>query len=72
MDKLFAVSASPHLHATANVPAVIRRVILAMLPLVASSVYFFGMRALLLLLVCTATSLLAEALFQKLRVSQAL
>lgn len=61
------LSTSPHLHTTEEVPKIMNSVALALIPAVAAAVYFFGLRALLLLFVCVVMALLTEHFCQKLR-----
>ncbi|MBI5970901.1 MAG: RnfABCDGE type electron transport complex subunit D [Deltaproteobacteria bacterium] len=61
------VSSSPHFLKDESIPKIMHTVILALIPAVAASVYFFGLRALLLILVCVGVSLLTEYAFQKIR-----
>lgn len=61
------VSSSPHFHAGQDVQRIMVTVILALLPACAAGVYFFGLRALWVLLVCSASCVLCEALFCALR-----
>ena len=44
-----------------------RQVVIALLPTIFVAVYFFGLRVLLLLTVCSVASMLAEHICQKLR-----
>lgn len=63
----FVVSSSPHLLDEDSVPRIMHTVIMALFPAVAASVYFFGLRALLLVIVSSGTCLLSEYLMQKAR-----
>lgn len=54
---------SPHTYAGASVEQIMRNVVYALLPLCAYGVYLFGLSALALLIVVTASCLLTEALF---------
>ncbi|MCK5805945.1 MAG: RnfABCDGE type electron transport complex subunit D, partial [Lentisphaeria bacterium] len=56
------ISGSPHLHAKGDVRRIMLIVILALLPACAVGVYFFGLRALLVLAVCGASSVAFEHL----------
>ncbi len=58
----YILSSSPHAHAKASVSGLMLDVIIALLPALGCSVYFFGWRALLLTGVCVATCLVTEAL----------
>ncbi len=65
-DKLI-VSSSPHFLGTESVPKIMHTVVMALFPAVAASVYFFGFRALLLVLVCVGSCMLSEYWMQKIR-----
>ena len=62
---VFLVSASPHVHAPGSVRTIMRDVILALLPASAAAVYFFGLRALVLIAVSVATCVLSERLARR-------
>lgn len=61
------VSSSPHLFSEENIPRIMHAVILALVPAMAVGVYFFGIRALWLYLICVASSVATEYIFQKAR-----
>ena len=61
------VSSSPHFLADESIPKIMHTVVLALFPAMAASVYFFGLRAVLLIAVCVGASLLTEYAFQKAR-----
>jgi len=61
------ISSSPHFLNTESVPKIMHNVVTALLPATAASVYFFGWRALLLIIVCVASCLVTEYAFQKKR-----
>lgn len=61
------ISSSPHFLNTESIPKIMHTVVLALFPAVAASVYFFGFRALLLILVCIGACLVTEYAFQKIR-----
>lgn len=65
MEKQPYLSSSPHIHSGETTDQVMRAVIYALLPACAVSVYFFGLPALIVLLLCTLGSIGAEALCQK-------
>lgn len=65
-DRLI-VASSPHLLTTDNIPRIMHSVIMALVPAMAASVYFFGFKALLLIVVCLVASLLTEWGFQRIR-----
>ncbi len=61
------ISNSPHLHTREHTAFLMYQVILALAPVVLASVYFFGWRAVFLILNCTLTSLITESLILKIR-----
>ncbi len=56
----FILSSSPHAHARCSVSSLMLDVIIALLPALACSVYFFGIRALLVTATCVSACLLTE------------
>ena len=56
------ISSSPHVHAPITTKTIMRDVLIALLPALIGSVYFFGFRA----LTVTAVSAVAAFLFEKL------
>ncbi len=56
------VSPSPHFHSAQDVTAIMRWVLIALLPSCAAGVYFFGLPALRVLAICLGASLLFEYL----------
>lgn len=65
MEKLYHVSSSPHVRAKDTTHSIMFDVALALLPATAFGVFNFGFRALLVVLVTVAASILTEYLFQK-------
>lgn len=63
---LLELQASPHLHKTISVDRIMYHVLYALAPVCAFSVWQFGLSALALIAVCTATCLATEALFARL------
>jgi electron transport complex protein RnfD len=63
----FIIQSSPHLREKDSVPKIMFSVIISLLPAALASVYFFRLRAAILLLSCLAASLITEALFLWLR-----
>jgi electron transport complex protein RnfD len=59
------VSIGPHLHDVESTAKIMWTVSGALLPATLMSVYFFGMPALMVILVCIVTSLLSEAVVQR-------
>ena len=57
MSEQYTVSSSPHIREGASTRRIMADVLLALLPATAASVYFFGPRALAVVLVCIATAI---------------
>ena len=62
MEKLI-VSTSPHICAKTTTQSIMRDVIIALLPATVAGVILFGMKALITILVCVATTVLSEFVF---------
>lgn len=60
MDNSFVVSSSPHIRNSATTSGIMRDVIIALLPAAAAGIYFFGLRALLVILVTILSSVVSE------------
>ncbi len=65
MNRLLQVSGSPHVHGTETVKKIMWSVVIALLPALAVSVFYFGLPVLILTLVSIATCLLTEYLIQR-------
>ena len=65
MYRLLQVSGSPHVHGTETVKKIMWSVVIALLPALAVSVFYFGLPVLILTLVSIATCLLTEYLIQR-------
>ncbi len=65
MKDLYIVSASPHIRDTSSTTLAMRLVIIALLPALAFSIYIFGLRALIITVICVGTSVICEAVMQK-------
>jgi electron transport complex protein RnfD len=65
MKDLLVVSASPHIRGKGDITLAMRWVILALLPALVFSVYLFGWRALIIILISIAASIGCEAVMQK-------
>ena len=63
---LVLLSSSPHIHSGHTVPAAMREVILALVPAVLASFYYFRMSALSVILACVISAMVFEAICQKL------
>ncbi|MBE9487501.1 MAG: RnfABCDGE type electron transport complex subunit D [Chloroflexi bacterium] len=66
MENPLYLSSSPHIHSGETTDKVMRLVIYALLPATALSIYFFGLPALSVLLICTLGCMAFEALSCKL------
>jgi electron transport complex protein RnfD len=66
-DKPFILQSSPHFRDKDSVPKIMFAVIASLVPAVCASLYFFRLRALLLLLTCVVACLATEAIFLWLR-----
>lgn len=60
MKKLYKVGASPHIRTMENVEKIMYDVIIALIPALLVSIYFFGIRALLLTILSVFTCLITE------------
>ena len=54
------ISSSPHIHSKATTQTIMRDVLIALVPALAGSVYFFGLRALIVTLISVAACVLFE------------
>ncbi len=66
-DSLLHVSVSPHLRDSVTVPRIMWSVVLALTPAFLGSIYFFGARALWLVLIGVISAVITEAACQKAR-----
>lgn len=60
------ISTGPHLRSRQDTPSLMRDVLIALCPAVAASLYFYGLKALWILLVSTACAVLSEYVWQRL------
>lgn len=65
MEKLLKVSSSPHIRANHSIQSIMLDVIIALIPSILVSVYFFGVKALFLIVVTVLSCLAFEGLWQK-------
>ena len=65
MDNLLHLSASPHIHSGRSTSAIMRDVLIALLPATVAGIIIFGLRSLLVVAVCVAACVLLEALYNK-------
>ena len=63
MDNTLHMSVSPHIHSNKSTSSIMRDVLIALLPACVAGTVIFGLRSLLVIGVCVASSLLFEALF---------
>lgn len=61
------VSSSPHLLTQESIPKIMHNVVLALVPAIIASVYYFGYRAGVLIITCVVASIITEVVFQKAR-----
>lgn len=64
MNKLY-IEPSPHIRSSMTTQKVMLHVLIALLPSVIAGTVFFGLRALLLVVICAATAVLSEFIFNK-------
>ena len=62
----FVVSSSPHIHQDESISSIMLDVIIALLPATIAGVYFFGFRALFVVLTAIVSCVAAEGIYQKL------
>ncbi|RLC34104.1 MAG: electron transporter RnfD [Candidatus Nealsonbacteria bacterium] len=67
VQKILTLSSSPHIRDKITVGRIMWAVIIALLPAIAASIYFFRLRAVELIAVCSLSSVIAEYLFLKMR-----
>ncbi|MCL1863107.1 MAG: RnfABCDGE type electron transport complex subunit D [Defluviitaleaceae bacterium] len=66
MEKpLYTVTSTPHIHSTDTIDKTMRYVLLALVPATIAGVVFFGLRALMIILISIAAAIIFEVLFQK-------
>lgn len=65
-ENILIVSSSPHLRSDESVQRIMLDVIIALMPAVIGSIYFFGMNALKLILISVGSAIIFEAVIQKL------
>jgi len=67
VQRILTLSSSPHIRDEITVGRIMWAVIIALSPAVAASIYFFRLRAIELIAVCSLSSVVAEYLFLKIR-----
>lgn len=65
MERLLAISSSPHIHAGQDTRNIMAWVLIALAPAGAAGVYFLGLRAAAVMAVCVASCVISEYLWQK-------
>ncbi|WP_100065097.1 RnfABCDGE type electron transport complex subunit D [Miniphocaeibacter massiliensis] len=65
LNEILTVSATPHIRSANTSSKIMRDVVIALVPALAASFYFFGIRALIVTLVSVITAVLSELIFQK-------
>lgn len=65
MEKMLKVSSNPHIRSKVTTSQIMAAVIVALLPATGFGIYNFGIRALFIVLLCIATTVLTELLFEK-------
>lgn len=66
MARKLMISISPHIKSSLTTQRIMLDVIIALIPALIASVYFFGLRALIVTLFCVGVSVIAQYLFEKL------
>jgi electron transport complex protein RnfD len=66
MERLLAVSSSPHIHAPQDTRTIMAWVLAALAPAGLAGIYFFGFRAAAVMAVCIASCKISEYVWQKL------
>lgn len=65
-SKKYIESSSPHIHADISTKIIMKDVIIALMPALFASIYFFGIRALIITLLSVVACVLGEMIWQKL------
>jgi len=66
MENNYIISPGPHVFARATTRSMMREVIIALLPCVIASIYFFRIRAIVLITTCVLSCIIFEVIYQKL------
>lgn len=66
MSDLLVVSSSPHIRSNENIQTIMRDVVIALMPAALFGIYNFGLKALIVLILCIGSAVVCEALYQKL------
>ena len=65
MENNLIMSSSPHIHTSSTITKIMLDVIIALLPATFVGVYFFGLRAALVVIVAVMSAVLSEWVFEK-------
>ena len=65
MNKNMVVSVNPHIYASQTTQTIMRDVLIALFPAVIASIVFFGIRALLVEVICVVVAVACEWAFEK-------
>lgn len=65
MSELLVVSSSPHIRAHENIQTIMRDVVIALMPATLFGIYNFGVKALIVLILCIGSAVGFEAIYQK-------
>lgn len=65
MEEKFIVSSSPHIKSNSEISSIMLDVIIALLPALCAGVFFFGVRALALILTTVAACVLSEYIYER-------
>ena len=66
MENRFILSTSPHIFTRTETPKIMKDVIIGLLPAALASIYFFRLRAIILLTTCIISCVVSEYIFEKL------
>jgi Na+-translocating ferredoxin:NAD+ oxidoreductase subunit D len=67
MTELLKVSSSPHFYTEESIPRIMKTVVIALAPAILGAAYFFGWRALMIVLVAVASAIAAQYAYQRVR-----
>jgi electron transport complex protein RnfD len=59
-EQMLVLNSSPHLHTKKSVPKIMWSVIIALLPAIAMSIYYFGLPAVWMITICVITAVITE------------
>ena len=66
-ENIYEISSAPHFHENVSVKSVMWQVVIALIPALIFSIYFFGFISLFLTIIAIAAAILSEAAIQKFR-----